>query len=294
MQWLRKIFNRRGHDPTHSSTSFGTTFERLSAADDPVERAQMGKLFAVQLEGFLSNLSSNMSVALLEIDERQRQRQGETNEMIGEAVGLIRGTEAAVSGLRADFREVAETVSELESRLMAAEAKLADHDRSRDQSIQERRDLKQQNEDAQQERQRIEQKVDQLSSEIAQVLSFSFVEAFFDAVFAVDLDGTIAQVNASTELLFRCHREHLIGKPIETLVPDALRETHRGHREQYLLDPHPRRMGRGTFPAQRCDGTPMRVEVGLRPFTLGGRTCIIATVREALDQKAVNGDAKRP
>ena len=51
-------------------------------------------------------------------------------------------------------------------------------------------------------------------------LSSEFVEAFPDALVAVEGDGTIAQTNSQAEELFGYRREELLGQKIEMLVPE--------------------------------------------------------------------------
>ena len=69
------------------------------------------------------------------------------------------------------------------------------------------------------------------------------LEAAPDAMVVIDDRGTVVLVNAQTEKLFGYTREELLGHPVDRLVPEGLRETHRQHREEYVLDPHVRTMG---------------------------------------------------
>ncbi len=48
------------------------------------------------------------------------------------------------------------------------------------------------------------------------------LEAVPDALVGMDQKGVIRFVNAQTELLFGYERDQLVGKPIETLVPEPL------------------------------------------------------------------------
>src|SRR5579864_1395409 len=72
-----------------------------------------------------------------------------------------------------------------------------------------------------------------------------FLEAIPDAIVAVDQSGTILEVNSLTENLFGYERGELIGRPIETLVPDRYRTAHHQHRHDFGQQPKVRRMGEG-------------------------------------------------
>ncbi|MGO9890230.1 MAG: PAS domain S-box protein [Solirubrobacteraceae bacterium] len=80
-----------------------------------------------------------------------------------------------------------------------------------------------------------------------------------DAIVGINGSGEIVLVNAQTEQLFKYRREDLIGQPVETLVPERLREDHAAHRGGYFAHPRPmgarldlygRRSDRGEFPVQ--------------------------------------------
>lgn len=63
------------------------------------------------------------------------------------------------------------------------------------------------------------------------------------ATIVVGQDFRIELINAKTEFLFGYHRSELIGQPIEILVPDAVKEAHKGHTAKYASDPRSRPMG---------------------------------------------------
>src|SRR3989442_16044820 len=66
-----------------------------------------------------------------------------------------------------------------------------------------------------------------------------------DGVVIIGTAGRIVLVNAQAEKLFGYQREELLGKPIETLMPQRFRAAHVGHRTSYANDPHTRPMGAG-------------------------------------------------
>lgn len=59
------------------------------------------------------------------------------------------------------------------------------------------------------------------------------LEAMPDGMAVVDPAGVIRFVNRQMESMFGYERGDMVGLPIETLVPESLREVHSGHREGY-------------------------------------------------------------
>lgn len=63
------------------------------------------------------------------------------------------------------------------------------------------------------------------------------LEAAPDAMVIVGRDGNIALVNSQTERLFGYPRAELLGKPVETLVPERFRSRHDRHRDSFFFNP---------------------------------------------------------
>jgi PAS domain S-box-containing protein len=112
------------------------------------------------------------------------------------------------------------------------------------------------------------------------------LEAAPDAIVGVDADGRIALVNAQAERLFGYPREDLVGKPVEVLVPDAVRTVHPSHRGQYLADPRPRPMGAGmALAGRRRDGTEFPAEISLSTLDTEDGVLVAAAVRDVTDRQ---------
>jgi len=95
----------------------------------------------------------------------------------------------------------------------------------------------------------------------------------------VDQRGTIKLVNASAEKLFGYSRAELLGKDVETLVPEQHIGEHRKVRASYQEKPEVRLMGLGRdLSGQRKDGSAFPVEIGLNPVGRDGRPAVLATV----------------
>jgi PAS domain S-box-containing protein len=125
-------------------------------------------------------------------------------------------------------------------------------------------------------------------------LSGEFVEAFPDALVAVERDGTIAQINSQAEDLFGYRREELLGQKIEFLVPERYRRPHQGHREDFAQNPKIRRMGAGLdLYGRRKDGSEFPVEISLSPISLGDRPLVLSAIRDISDRKKIEEELRR-
>lgn len=90
------------------------------------------------------------------------------------------------------------------------------------------------------------------------------LEAAPDAIIETDAQGKIVLLNAATEQIFGYSRDELLGKPIDQLVPQELRNLYAQHRSEYAAAPVRRPMGMGVrLQAQRKDGTRFPVEISL-------------------------------
>ena len=112
------------------------------------------------------------------------------------------------------------------------------------------------------------------------------LEAAPDAMVVIDHEGTVVLVNAQTEKLFGHARGELLGRPVEVLIPETLRELHRKHRDVYVRDPHVRSMGSGLdLLACRADGTEFPVEISLAPLQTDDGLLISAAVRDVTSKR---------
>lgn len=93
------------------------------------------------------------------------------------------------------------------------------------------------------------------------------IETAPDGVLVTDTQGRIQMANRNIERLFGYPREHLIGQPVELLVPERHRERHRQQREH-----HPERISARTMGqvphlrGRRIDGSEFPVDISLNAF----------------------------
>lgn len=105
-----------------------------------------------------------------------------------------------------------------------------------------------------------------------------------DVFIVVNGSGRIELASARVADMFGYSPGDLIGQPVETLVPERLREPHRGHRLSHPIDAS-RQMGSllELF-ARRADGSEFRVEISLSPVMIDHEPKVLATVRDVTER----------
>jgi len=127
-------------------------------------------------------------------------------------------------------------------------------------------------------------------------------EAGFRALFeyatigivVINREGQIELANPCIQNMFGYTNGELIGKPVEILIPDALRSRHIDHRESYFARPKARPMGYGlNLFARKKDGAEFPVEISLGHYQLDSEKLAVAfvtdiTIRKANEEKYLN------
>lgn len=104
------------------------------------------------------------------------------------------------------------------------------------------------------------------------------VEAFPAAMMMSDQSGRIILVNSQAETLFGYGRDELIGKTMESLIPECFRDKHTGRRSESCGRLMFHAAGRTVF-ASRKDGTALTVEIAFNPIaTAASRFVLVAIV----------------
>lgn len=97
--------------------------------------------------------------------------------------------------------------------------------------------------------------------------------------------GIIELVNPRLLKMFGYTREELVGQRIEILVPDAVRNKHESHRENYTHHPRDRRMGGDMdLLAKRKDGTVFSVEIGLNHCYINEDLKVVAIITDITER----------
>jgi PAS domain S-box-containing protein len=125
-----------------------------------------------------------------------------------------------------------------------------------------------------------------LHAEESEAYFRNLLESAPDAMIIVDDNGEIAIVNGQTERMFGYDRAELLGKKIEMLLPDRVRDSHVTHRENYTGSPRIRPMGAGLeLVARRKDGSEFPVEISLSPVSTPKATFISSVIRDVTRRK---------
>jgi two-component system, sensor histidine kinase len=127
---------------------------------------------------------------------------------------------------------------------------------------------------------------DKLQVEESEAYFRVLIESAPDAMIIVDDAGEIVIVNGQTENMFGYDRDELIGNKIEMLLPDRMRESHLGHREDYVDKPNLRPMGIGMeLIGQRKDGSEFPVEISLSPVKTEKASFVSSVIRDVTKRK---------
>jgi len=98
--------------------------------------------------------------------------------------------------------------------------------------------------------------------------------------------GIIKLVNTQTLKLFGYAKEELVGKNIETLMPERFRKKHIDHRSNYTKDPEVRPMGQKLeLFGLRKDGNEFPIDVSLSPMKTREGMLVIASLRDVTERK---------
>jgi PAS domain S-box-containing protein len=112
------------------------------------------------------------------------------------------------------------------------------------------------------------------------------IESAPNAMVMIGATGLIEMINAQTERLFGYQRAELLGKPIETLVPERFRRNHPGLRTAFFAAPNARPMGAGRdLYGLKKDGSEFPVEIGLNPIETDEGTKVLSAVVDISGRK---------
>lgn len=116
-------------------------------------------------------------------------------------------------------------------------------------------------------------------------------------IVAVDGGGIIQLVNHTAEVLFGYSSDELVGRSIEVLVPERVREIHAEERNEYCKSPWSRPMGMGIeLTGRRRDGSELPVEISLAHVRVGSETTVfsfITDIRNRTETEALQREAQR-
>jgi PAS domain S-box-containing protein len=119
----------------------------------------------------------------------------------------------------------------------------------------------------------------------------SLVDAAPDGILLVDEKGDVLFANRQVDELFGVASHDLVGRSVDVLLPDRLRQVHRAHRTRYRAEPRRRSMGAGLLlHGRRADGSDFPVEISLSPLDTEDGLRVVAVIRDVSER--VEADAR--
>ena len=124
--------------------------------------------------------------------------------------------------------------------------------------------------------------INSLGSEIFRLA----VEACPSGIIVVSDGGAIVMVNGEIERLFGYRREELLGRSVEILLPEKLRDQHAKQRAGFMHYPDARHFGmRHDFFGRRKDGGDIPIEVGLNPIRVANEALVLCAIVDVSERK---------
>ena len=118
-------------------------------------------------------------------------------------------------------------------------------------------------------------------------------EAAPDGMLLTDRDGCIVRVNAQAEEMFGYHRDELLGRPVEILIPEHQRERHVALRAPFAEVPSRRAMGaRPDLHGLRKDGSEFPVDIMLSPVEIEAGRLMLAVVRDISERVRTDAELR--
>lgn len=122
----------------------------------------------------------------------------------------------------------------------------------------------------------------------------SILENASEGILIVNREGKIEITNRRIEELFGYSWEELLGKPVEMLLPESLREVHAQYRSDYMSKPRTRPMGQGLdLVARHRDGSEFPVEISLSYFQTENELFVVAFVTDITHRKKMESELRR-
>lgn len=109
-----------------------------------------------------------------------------------------------------------------------------------------------------------------------------------DAIFTMDEQSVVLFCNPAVERMFGYRPEELIGGPLEVIIPERLRESHRRGIERFLRTRHRSIPWTGIeLPALHKSGHEFPCEISFGEWTTDGRTIFTGFARDVTERKRV-------
>ena len=125
-------------------------------------------------------------------------------------------------------------------------------------------------------------------------LAFLIMETAPIGILVVNSDGQIVMLSSQAEAWFGYSSEELLGKKVETIVPQASQSAHVKYRSEYISRPTGRPVHAGQhFSGRHKNGTEFPVDISLSPLITGSGTFILANIQTAAERGPAGAQRKQ-
>ncbi|RYZ16985.1 MAG: PAS domain S-box protein, partial [Myxococcaceae bacterium] len=112
------------------------------------------------------------------------------------------------------------------------------------------------------------------------------ISSAMDAIVATDQDQRIVLFNESAARMFRCDRQHALGRHLNDFIPARLRGAHDQHLARFAGGQEDARpMGPRDVPALRADGTEFPIEANISRLQTSQGLLLTAFIRDVTDRR---------
>jgi PAS domain S-box-containing protein len=120
----------------------------------------------------------------------------------------------------------------------------------------------------------------------SEVRSRAVLDSTLDAVITTDDEGTIESVNPATEKLFGYKASELIGRNVNSLMPEPDRSRHHSYMSRYLKTGEAKIIGTGRETvALRKDGSRFPIDLAISELSVPGRHLFTGIVKDISERK---------
>lgn len=115
-----------------------------------------------------------------------------------------------------------------------------------------------------------------------------------DSIITMDESGTIQSANPSTRRLFGYAPAELVGRPLETLMPEPYRSEHRTFVTRYLSTGTARNIDKvQQMLGQRRDGSTFPIELAVGEMQANGVRSFVSVIRDITARKALEDELRK-
>jgi PAS domain S-box-containing protein len=115
----------------------------------------------------------------------------------------------------------------------------------------------------------------------------AIIGSAMDAIITLDDDQRIVLFNAAAEKIFGCPASEALGRPIQVLIPEGLRQSHRQHIQAFGMTGTTARsmQSPGVLSGLRANGEDFPIEATISQASLGGRKLYTVILRDITQRK---------